>query len=165
MSWWSGFKSFILQGGGDFYDSKINCLMEVTMVPREQLWRHKYVGRKEGERGEGGDTFKSRRCFWTHSSVEIVALSCSGCGNVVDQAKQVLAYSSYSTADPSAESAFLLSVYHLEGLVLFLASVLQRRAWLQFSRKPTEYLTNPCCKTIPCSFYPFHLDSPETRPY
>lgn len=43
-------------------------------------------------------------------------------------------------ADPSSGSAFVLNVYHLEGLVLFLASVLQRRAWLQFSLKPMKYL-------------------------
>lgn len=61
----------------------------------------------------------------------------------MDQEKLVLACRSRSTADSSSESAFVLNVYHLEGLVLFLASVLQRRAWLQFSIKPMEYLKKP----------------------
>lgn len=39
------------------------------------------------------------------------------------------------------QSAFVLNVSHHEGLLLFLASVLQRRAWLQFSIKQ-EMLKN-----------------------
>lgn len=61
------------------------------------------------------------------------------------------------------QSAFVLCVFHLEGLVLFVASVLQRRAWLQFSTQAKNY-SKADVKQYCIPFCPFHEGSPETRP-